>query len=242
MRPAKQTLAPRHAPYAGFCRGLALAFILAGAVVGNVPCSAQSDKGLLRSEFWADVEPVAAVGEEWPVTPKEARSRILSEAAWVFGGMIWGFEFSYTPYDRTRALEERFDIVPIETLSADAPSLAPGARTKVSNEIHSFVEYRPEAVLVSLMEDYASEPWKGAQGIGRADMDLGVKGRREAYKDGLRAALRSLLQDIEPNKPRLVRGRVVFDRPPTLAIIGGYYTAQVRVRAMVIEVIPYKIY
>jgi hypothetical protein len=242
MRPAKPTAAAAPVLRSGLGRGIALALILVGSVLGNAPCGAQAGKELLRSEFWADIEPVAAVGEEWPVTPGEARSRILAEAAWVFGGMIWGFEYSYTPYDKTRALEERFDIAPIETLPADAPRLAPGARTNAPNEFHSFVEYRPEAALVSLMEDYASEPWKGAQGIGRADMNLGVKARREAYKDGLRAALRSMLRGLEPNKPRLVRGRVVFDRPPTLAIINGYYTAQLRVRAMVIEVIPYKVY
>jgi hypothetical protein len=73
-------------------------------------------------------------------------------------------------------------------------------------------------------------------------MNLGLKGRRAAYEDGLRAALRSLLQGLVSNKPRLVRGRVVFDRPPSMSIQGGYYTAQLRARAMLIEVLPYKVY
>jgi hypothetical protein len=229
--------------------GLAIAILLGGAVWA-VPCSAQSDKALLRSEFWADREPVPGTNEEWPVGPDEARSRIRAEAAWVFGGMIWGFEFSYTPYDKTRALEERFDITQIQTLASDAPLLAPGASPSSGTTTHaiaadafySYVEYRPAADLVSLMEGYASDPWKGAQGTGKADMNLGVKGRRAAYVDGLRAAVRSLLQGLEPNKPRLVRGRVVFERPPSMAIIGGFYTAQVRARVMVIEAIPFRIY
>ncbi len=73
-------------------------------------------------------------------------------------------------------------------------------------------------------------------------MNTGLAGRRAAYEDGLRAALRSLLQGLEPNKPRLVRGRVAFDRPPSMSIQGGFYTAQLRARAMVIEVLPYKVY
>ena len=87
------------------------------------PAQPNPTRDFLRSEFWADLEPVAGVGEEWPVSPDEARRRILAEAAWVFGGMIWGFEFTYTPYDKTRAIQERFDIVPIETSAADAPAL-----------------------------------------------------------------------------------------------------------------------
>ena len=224
--------------------GPSLALALACLVVagGAAPCCAEDGVGLLRAEFWADLEPVSGVGEPWPVPPDEARRRILEEAAWVYSGVIWGFEFSYTPLDRTRALEERFDIAPIGTLNAASLSFVPGAGPARSDELRYLVECRPDPGLVSLMGSYASEPWKGSQGIGRADMNGGVKGRREAYKDALRSALRSWLQGLEPNKPRLVRGRVVFDRPPSMAIIGGYYTSQARVRAMVTEVLPYKIY
>lgn len=199
-------------------------------------------KDLLRAEFWADIEPVPAAGEPWPVSAEDARARILAEAAWVFGGIVWGFDFSYTPFDKTRALKERFDLVPIGSLDPSQLVLAPGARASLPDALYSYVEYAPGTELESLMEGYAKRPWKGAQGIGRADMILGVKGRRAAYVDGLRAAVRSLLQGMEPNKPREVRGRVVFDRPPSMAIIGGFYTAQVRARAMVIEVLPYKVY
>jgi hypothetical protein len=223
-----------------FRAGLALALFLASGA--SAPCAAQAAKELLRAEFWADIEPVPGVGDEWPVGLETARARILSEAAWVFGGMVYGFDFSYTPYDRTRALEERFDIVPIGTLAPQSLRLAPGARASGGNAIYSFVEYRPDAGLVSLMQTYSSDPWRGAQGVGKADMNLGVKGRLAAYEDGLRAAVRSQLQGLEPNKPRLARGRVVFDRPPSMAIIGGLYTAQVRAWVMVIEVLPYKIY
>jgi hypothetical protein len=217
------------------------AFALALALA-SAPCRAQDGKELLRAEFWADIEPVAGVGDEWPVGPETLRSRVLDESAWVFGGMVWGFEFRYSPFDKTRAIEERFDLAPIQSLDPKELTFAPGARRSTQDAYYSFVEYAPDASLQSLMQSYASEPWKGAQGIGKADMSLGVKGRRAAYVDGLRAAVRSLLQGLVPNKPRLVRGRVVLDRPPSMAIIGGCYTVQVRVRVMVIEVIPYKVY
>lgn len=220
---------------------LALALWLCPAIAPGADAQA-ADKELLRAEFWADLEPVAGVGEPWPVPPETARARILDEAAWVYGGMIWGFEFRYAPYDKTRAIPESFEIEPIGSLRPDALSLAAGARPRSLDELRTFVEYRPEGALVALMSDYARDPWKGSQGIGKADMILGVKGRRAAYQDGLRAAVRSLLQGLEPNKPRLARGRVVFDRPPSLTIQGGFYTAQLRARVMVLELLPYKVY
>jgi hypothetical protein len=235
--------------------GALLAATLLAAGLSGLPgapaANAQSAGGgqALRAEFWADLRPVAGVGEEWPVSEASARARILDEAAWVYGGMIWGFEFRYTPYDKTRAIPESFELEPIGSLAPGALSFAPGtplatsaARALPADELRAYVEYEPGASLAALMASYALEPWKGCQGLGKADMDLGVKGRRAAYEDGLRLALRSLLQGLEPNKPRLVRGRVVLDRPPSMAIIGGYYTARIRARAMVTEAIPYKIY
>jgi hypothetical protein len=202
---------------------------------------------LLRAEFWADFEPVAGLGEEWPVSPETARSRVLDEAAWVFGGMIWGFEYRYTPYDKARAIPERFELESLGSLKPELLSLAPGAarkgdRLSGAEEFRSFVEYRPSPALSSLMAGYAQEPWVSCQGIGRADMILGVKGRRAAYEDALREAIRAYLRSVEPNKPRLVRGRVAFERPPSLAIVNGSYTVQLRARAMVTETIPYKMY
>jgi hypothetical protein len=234
------TLRPR-----ALARGVFFGFALVFFALTAAPAGAQAsiaEKELLRAEFWADLEPVAKVGEEWPVSAETARARIREEAAWVFGGMIWGFEFSYTPYDKTRSIPERFEILPIGSLPPDSLSFAAGARRSSMNELRSYVEYRPEVALVELMAGYAHDPWKGCQGIGKADMNLGLKGRRAAYEDGLRAALRSLLQGLEPNKPRLVRGRVILDRPPSMSIQGGYYTAQLRARAMIIEVLPYKIF
>jgi hypothetical protein len=211
-----------------------------GATIATAQAAA--GKGLLRAEFWADVEPVAGVGDEWPVSSETARARVLDEAAWVYGGIIWGFEFRYTPFDKTRAIPERFEIQPIESLGPDALSFAAGAKASTLDEFRYVIECRPRGDLVTLMESYAQDPWRGSQGIGKADMNLGLKGRRAAYEDGLRAAVRSYLQGLEPNKPRLARGRVVFDRPPTMAILGGFYTVQLRARVMVEEVVPYKIY
>jgi len=198
--------------------------------------------GLMRYEFWADLEPVAGVGEEWPVSAETARSRILSEAAWVYGGMIWGFEFAYTPYDKARSLAESFVLSPLGGLPPEALAFASGSPKGAISELRSFVEYRPAAGLVDLMAGYAGDPWKGSQGTGKADMALGVKGRRAAYEDALRQAVRSFLQGLDPNKPRLARGRVAFERPPTMAIIEGSYTARVRARVMATEVLPYKVY
>jgi hypothetical protein len=203
---------------------------------------AQASAPALRGEFWADREPVSKEGDPWPVTPEIARQRILDEAAWVYSGLVYGFGYSYTPYDKARGLEERFAVEGLGSIAADSLRLAGGARAPSDYEIRCFVEYRPDESQAALMESYRLDPWKSSQGIGKADILRGVAGRDEAYRDALRAAVRSFLQGLEPNKPRLAKGRVAFERPPSLSVIDGYYVVQARVRVMSTEVLPYGAY
>jgi hypothetical protein len=205
---------------------------------------AQSDDGAgrFRAQFWAEVEPVSDVGEPWPVPPEERERRLLEEAAWIYSGMIWGFEFSYTPYDKVRGIAERFELKSLGSLKADDPHLELGRTRTEALMTRAFVTYRPTADEEQRVSTYAEDPWQSSQGIGRADYLLGWKAHRAAYEDGLREAVRSLLRLIEPNKPRRVRGRVVFERAPALSIAGGVYTSQVRARIEVSQILRYEVY
>jgi hypothetical protein len=186
------------------------------------------------------------VGDEWPVSAETARLRILEEAAWVYSGLVWGFEFEYTPYDKTRGLAERFALKPLGSISpAQLRLVALPVAASGAGEIERYryyVEYPLTSELSALVEGHSADPWKGSQGTGTADMNKGIKGRHAAYEDSLRLSVRSLLQGLEPNKPREVHGRVAFERLPSLALVDGFYTSRVRARVMVVESIPYKLY
>ncbi len=192
--------------------------------------------------FWIDLAPVSKEGDPWPLGPKEGADRLLDEAAWVFGGMVFGYEFSYTPLDRTRRIEERFDLTPLGTIPKGDMRIVPGAASGDSNELRARIEFHPDAQDLALMEGYSHSPWRPSQGLGYADYMLGHQGRRLAYEDALREAVRSLLRLSELNKPRLVKGRVAFDRIPTIVVSGGRYAVQVRARIEVTELQSYNAY
>jgi hypothetical protein len=200
------------------------------------------EEPLLRAEFWIDMQPVSGVGDPWPVPREEAARRLLEESAWVYAGMLWGFEFEYAPFDRVRGIEERFELKALGSITRGDPRLEPGQARVKDGEMRAYVEYRPDAEQARRLASYRDEPWKGTQGIGRVDWTKGWPGRRQAYEDGLREAVRAYLRSIEPNKPRLARGRVVFERPPTIFIVGGFYTVQARARVEVVELRPYVVY
>jgi hypothetical protein len=225
-------------------RSGAAGLLAALALAAAAPAAAQSpaSQGVLRAEFWVEVEPVAAPGEEWPLSLDTAVRRLLEEAAWVYSGLVWGYEFSYTPLDRVRALQERFELRSLGSIAAGDPALVPGGPTGLPDQVRAWIDYRPDAASIQLMESYSREPWKAAQGIGRADRILGWPGRRAAYEDAAREAVRDLMRSLEPNKPRLVRGRLAFERVPSIALRGGMYTVQARIRVTVLEALPYTVY
>lgn len=226
---------------------LALAAGLGGPGLGSAApgCSAEEprgDGGLLRAEFWMELEPVSEEGIPLPIGLDEGARRLLDEATWVFGGMVWGFSYEYEPYDRTRGIAERFKLASLGAIPRRDPRLVPFEARFDSSELRAYVEYRPSPAELSLMEGYSRGPWARAQGLGRADLLKGWPGRREAYEDALREAVRAHLRSIEPNKPRRSTGRVVFEAPPRIVVREGSYLVRARARIEVVELLPYVLY
>lgn len=208
---------------------------------GAAPLAAEAPT-ILGGEFWAELEPVSQVGDPWPLKPEDAALRLVEEAAYVFAGMVSGFEFSYTPLDRVRGLEERFSMKPLGQVPRGDPRLVPGAARVEGQRVIGRVEFLPDPNDRLELEAFAMKPWRNAQGRGGAELVLGVKGRRAAYEDAARAGVRELLRGLEANKPRLARGRLVFAEPPRVAVVEGRYVVSARLRVEVVEVLSYGVY
>ena len=227
-------------------RATALVFAIAlpafGFWMAPAGRAAAQSAPLLRAEFRIELEPASTKGGPQPADPGDAGERLLGEAAWAYGGMLWGFEFEYAPYDRARGIAETFRLRSLGAIERGDPRLVPGPASSDGRALRAYVEYRPDEAGAGLVESYRREPWKAAQGLGKAEVALGWAGRRAACEDALREAVRAHLRSIEPNKPRGASGRVVLERPPTIRVQGGRYTAQLRARIEVLEWKPYVVY
>jgi hypothetical protein len=218
--------------------GLALAWAL--CLAGLV--SAQTGGGELRAEFWADSEAVPQKGEPWPIDEATRLSRLRGEAAYVYAGMISGFEFEWSPSDRTRAIAESFTLTPKAPIATDDGRLAIGPSREANGDLYAYASYSLSATEGLSLESYGREPWRSAQGLGKVDFIRGVPGRRAAYEDAARDAVSNLLRSLSPNKPRRVRGRLVFAEAPRMTLQGGFYTVRLKARIEVTELLSYGAY
>jgi len=204
---------------------------------------------ILRAEFPVDLasppsvlafRDVADPGYVARVPDGEAASALLAEARWTFSGMIWGFSYSYTPSDRARSIDERFELAPLAPEASAAMMPRAVAARLDGTVLYATVEFYPDA---SQRAELAS--WKAssaaAQGRGRAPF-LAPGARRLAVEDAVREALRAYLRQVTHNKPREVRGTVALAAPPRLSLLEGSWVASARVLARVDEIVSYGAY
>lgn len=219
---------------------------------------AQDRDVVLRAEFPADLAaPPSVTAFSGVVDPQyvarvpdaEAAASILEEARWTFAGMIWGFDYSYTPSDRARAVEECFDIRPRFPEAIAAMRLHAASARLAGSTLLVTVEFYPEA---PARAELAS--WKtvsaAAQGRGSAPMlaamaagSMGqVEARREATTVAIHEALRAYLRTVTHNKPREVLGSFAFYAPPRIFVRDGNWVASVRLYTRVDQILSYGAY
>lgn len=232
---ARAASAARMAAASRAARALGLALLVAA-----LPRILMAQEGPpLRAEFWMDLFPVPQAGEPEPLPGDLVARRLVEEAAWIFSGMVEGFSFEWTPSDIARAVAERFVLSPFGAIPFGDPRLRPGPSRRESGRLLAWIEFAPDAADRAALAAHGADPWKPAQGRGGAGLERGYPGRRAAYEDAVREAIRGLLRSLEPNKPKIVRGRAVFQAAPLLAIVEGRYQASVRMRIEVTEILEY---
>jgi hypothetical protein len=97
------------------------------------------------------------------------------------------------------------------------------------------VEFWPDAHDRALLEAKEAATWKSSQARGAAPWIGGWPARREAYVAAIRLAIEAWARSVEPVRPSRIRGRVLLDAVPQVAIVDQAYAVTARVRIEVGE-------
>ncbi len=198
----------------------------------------------LQGRFVVDLEPVAALepGVPYPLDQQAAARRIFEEAAVDFAAMIYGWSFLYEPGDKTRQIEELFELKPLGTIAWGDPRLTALDTHAEGSKLYVWAEYRPDEIQKRYLAAGNEGSAKTAQGTGSAPVYLGVRGKSAALEDAAREALRSLLRGSERNKPKEARGTLVLSEIPRFWVDAGHFSCAARFRVVVKEVVPFKVF
>ena len=196
----------------------------------------------LTGEFWVELDPAIKEDQSYPLTSQEAAEILLDEARFVFSGMIYGFEFEYTPYDQTRGVEEIFNLDPIAEIPWGDPALTVVQMRVSNNRRFALIRYAPKDHQIRWLQAWESNINPKATGLGKADLFKGVDEKRNAFREAIKEAVRGYLRQRILNKPKEIRGELVLADVPYVIIDAGTYLAKTEVRLRIDEVIPYRQY
>lgn len=229
---------------------------------------AQEKKIILGGNFFVDLAappPLSSFGgvSDPNYTPRlpdgEAAALLLAEARWIFAGIIWGFDYVYTPSDKARNISELFEIsprwlkqTPEQLLIIDSSinlDIKIVTVRLVDTVLYAYLECHLKGIEVS---EQSAWPFGASYGQATASspyfvLDKNnpmatVLSRRKAVLNASKEALRTILRDITHNKPREVRGSFALASSPSFFIKNGEWHTSVKLFAGSAEIDAYSVY
>jgi len=223
----------------------------------------ERDLPVYNNEFWffSEAEPLFSLEEDRSSPDKAAAGtvvaagssvgrnavrekikEVLEEAVFVYSGMIYGFNFSYTPGDIRRGVDEIFEITPEAVIRAGDPALSARKTRREGAKTYIQIEYRCEDSQWNWISYWRSSTFPLAGGTAEGSAMPGIGGRKEAVNASVKEIIRSFMRGRIHNKPRSISGSFVFEEPPVITYMAGLYSASVKIRLEIRDIESYTVF
>jgi len=204
---------------------------------------------VIRGEVYVDLEPIYAghVDDEYPLDIPVAGRRALEEAAMLFSAMIYGWSFNYEVGERARQIDEIFELEPVGLIQYSDPGLRV-TDTEVRNmQLRVWMDYEMDIIQQRRMDVWRSGMTRNAQSIGYGPVFIEeypgwIAIKQTALEDAARAALRSVLQGSERNRPKEAVGFISLVSFPRYYIDSGRWVVSARFHVQITDIIPFAAY
>ena len=222
---------------------LVLLFLGAGAGAQSAGVGAQdADRLFIRP--WIELQPL--LGSLEPGTPQKpittAEQELLEEGRVLFSAMIYGWTFTYIPGDLARQVKESFTLTAVAELPWGSTRLEVRETEREEAKLWARMSY-------ALNEDESRRrlAWESnmaalSSGRGQAKISDGASARMASLREAVRDAIRRSLDSRYVNKPRQVDGEVVLWDDPIILVGSGVFSTSAKVKLLVRELVPYRIF
>lgn len=152
--------------------------------------------------------------------------RLKKIAPFIVHGMVYGWEFSYTPSDKFRRVEEYFELTPLPS-SVEVTNLIQYSEPWVEeNRVGVWVELERSEQMIREYKIWQSIVNPKISGTGYGKISDGFDGITTAAENALKDAVRSYYRIKIKNKPKEITGRVLVTKEPLIGISSGRYKMQ----------------
>ena len=217
---------------------IAAALLCLASTIGH----AQAD--LISLRLWCELEPMVQENEEYPLSTEAARRRGLEEARLILSAMIYGFRFRYTPADRLRQIEEEFTLIPVAEIPWGDSNMRVADAYVEDSLLFLKAQYELQEFQFARRRAWASNSVQAGSGVGSHSVftSPSSEGKRQAFEEAMKNAVREALRPVHFNKPREVTGEILLWSEPQTIIQSGAYTTRLDVKLRIKEIRPYSLF
>lgn len=158
----------------------------------------------------------------------------------LLGGMVYGWEFDYTPSDKTRGVEEFFEMKEIRPFKDETKFIKYEDPWFDESKVHCWVSFERSGAMIRAYNHWADIKNPRILGLGGGSVSKGFEGIQEAAENALKDAVRTYFRKILKNKPKRITGAVLVNKVPAILIKSGKYQIQLDFFLQIGKIIEYR--
>ena len=165
-------------------------------------------------------------------------------AHFLVSGMVYGWKFTYTPSDKTRAVNEFFELEEIQNfepliskITYEAPWIS-----EEDARLNCWVCFKRDAFQERNFQLWSSIRNPSVGGRGYGSIEKGFSGIVDASKDAVKNGIRDYFRNEIKNKPKEISGVLIIRKNPVIGIVSGKYVIYLDFFIDSVKIIPYSVY
>lgn len=215
--------------------------------------------GQLRIQVWAELdafpgsfEPDGQEAEEKSSSAEKktefeslygfAVERMRQIAPFIMEGLLYGWNFEYTPYDKTRGVEELWEFSRVREFDPAVNRLSFHNPVPKDGKLLSWVYCDRTEAQQQEYRRWTSIVYPKVKGTGTGSVEYGFKGIQEACSQAAKNAVREYWRTLIKNKPKEISGRILLTKEPRIYIKSGRYVVDLDFFLETDRIVPYSCY
>jgi hypothetical protein len=210
--------------------------------------SIYSQENRIILDTWYEIEQYSAWEfDEIPdadfTEPGETKvHELLEEARIILSSMIYGYSFSYIPQDNARGVKEWFELEPIEEIKWGDPRLEILQCERTENRVVCKIAYNLTEYQAARRSSWYSNTIPYSSGEGEENYFLGFSSKLLSINNSIKEAIRNYARARIENKPRELKGELLIWDAPYTVISEGNYKSTVKIKLLLLDIIPYTVF
>ena len=181
----------------------------------------------LSGLFWVRNYEMKDGGFSDETTEEEIAIMITNQASSWFSAMINGYAFSFEPMSYRNGVQQKFEIKPLGKIETSRLSFELLNQTNEKTEY--LYRYKCNKTEQRKRAIWQSTKFKSSSGRGESSIFNGYSAREEAVNNAIKSGLINYFKEKLINKPRQIKGTLIFIETPRIFFNKGHLFADVNI-------------